>query len=98
MSALTVTKNTALAAIITAVFMSAPAMASEGGKCRTDIAYNSVVPLDATPENFEILRKFYEAKDIRVERKGVAYTTEFDENRLRIGVGTDNKVSYYRCG
>ena len=53
MNALTVTKNTALAAIITAVFMSAPAMAAEGGKCRTDIAYNSVVPLDATPENFE---------------------------------------------
>lgn len=85
MNALTVTKNTALAAIITAVFMSAPAMAAEGGKCRTDIAYNSVVPLDATPENFEMLRKVYEAKDIRVERKGVAYTTEFNENRRGCG-------------
>lgn len=45
-----------------------------------------------------MLRKVYEAKDIRVERKGVVYTTEFNENRLRIGVGADNKVSYYRCG
>ena len=98
MTTLSVTKNTALAAIIASVFPSAPAMATEGGKCRTDIAYNTVMPFDASPVIFEVLRNIFEAKEIRVEREGVAYTTEFNENRLRIGVGADNKVSYFRCG
>ena len=98
MTALNFTKNTARVAIIASVFASAPAMATEGGKCRTDIAYNTVMPFDASPVIFEVLRNIFEAKEIRVEREGVAYTTEFNENRLRIGVGADNKVSYFRCG
>lgn len=98
MTTLISTQKSILAALIVTVCASASAMAAEDGKCRTDISYNTLVPLDATSENFEVLRNAFEAKKIRVERKGIAYTAEFNEYRLRISVDADNKISGYRCG
>ncbi|MFP3516194.1 I78 family peptidase inhibitor [Pseudomonas sp. SIMBA_077] len=98
MTTLISAQKSILAALIVAVCASAPAMAAEDGKCRTDISYTTLVPLDATPENIEVLRNAFGAKEVRVERKGTAYTAEFNEYRLRINVDADNKISGYRCG
>jgi len=98
MTTLISTQKSILAALIVTVCASAPAMAAEDGKCRTDISFETLLPLNATPESFELLRNAFEAKEIRIERQGIAYTTEFNEYRLRISVSADNKVSDYHCG
>lgn len=98
MSVFNVLKGVLLATGVVLSAASLPAMASEDGKCNTNLALNHVVAPAVTPELVELLRTSYGAKEARVERPGEAYTTEFNAYRLRVLANKDNILAGQICG
>lgn len=97
MTAFTTLKGVLLAGVVLSA-ASLPAMASENGKCNTNLAINYLVPPLATPEVVESLRTSYGAKDVRIEHPGKGYTKEYNAYRLRVLVDDQNRVGSQICG
>ena len=97
MTAFTTLKGVLLAGVVLSA-ASLPAMASENGKCNTNLAINYLVPPQATPEVVEFLRTSYGAKDVRIEHPGKGYTKEYNAYRLRVLVDDQNRVGSQICG
>ena len=97
MSKMTVSKIAALAASMMLAALSLPAMAEEGGKCKT-VTINFLVAPEATPALLEMLRRESGATELRVERPGVGYTREYNADRLRVMVDENNLMQRYMCG
>lgn len=97
MTAFTTLKGVLLAGVVLSA-ASLPAMASENGKCNTNLAINYLVPPQATPEVIEFLRTSYGAKDVRIEHPGKGYTKEYNAYRLRVLVDDQNRVGSQICG
>ncbi|MEB0205052.1 I78 family peptidase inhibitor [Pseudomonas sp. CCC3.1] len=98
MSGFNVLKGVLLATGVVLGTASLPAMASEDGKCNTNLALNYVVAPVVTPELVELLRTSYGAKEARVERPGEAFTKEFNAYRLRVLADKDNTLVRQICG
>jgi NDP-sugar pyrophosphorylase family protein len=90
----TVLKGFVLTASMVLATTSFSAMAEdEDGKCRP--SYLSYIWLpEATPEQFEFIRKSHGAREIRVEREGETYSQEFNAYRVRVFVGMDESRGY----
>ena len=97
MTAFTTLKGVLLAGVVLSA-ASLPAMASENGKCNTNLTINYLVPPQATPEVVEFLRTSYGAKDVRIEHPGKGYTKEYNAYRLRVLVDDQNRVGSQICG
>ena len=97
MTAFTTLKGVLLAGVVLSA-ASLPAMASENGKCNTNLAINYLVPPEATPQVIEFLRTSYGAKDVRIEHPGKGYTKEYNAYRLRVLVDDQNRVGSQICG
>lgn len=97
MTAFTTLKGVLLAGVVLGA-ASLPAMASENGKCNTNLAINYLVPPEATPQVIEFLRTSYGAKDVRIEQPGKGYTREYNAYRLRVLVDDQNRVGSQICG
>lgn len=97
MSSLNVLKSLLLATSVVLGVCSMPAMAEEGGKCKT-VTINFLVAPEATPALLEMLRRETGATEIRVEEPGKGYTKEYNADRLRVIVDGNNLMQSFMCG